>query len=106
MFRAGWSADYADPHNFMNLFTCNSGNNETGWCNENFDNIVRKASSELDLKIRDRLYKQAQKILLDKDIVIIPLYESDQIYLQSDKIKSVNYSKLGVLNFSQIKFKN
>ena len=106
MFRAGWSADYADPHNFMNLFTCNSGNNETGWCNKSFDNIVRKASSELDLKIRDRLYKQAQKILLDKDIVIIPLYESDQIYLQSDKIKSVNYSKLGVLNFSQIKIKN
>ena len=32
MFRAGWAADYPDPHNFMNIFTCNGGNNETGWC--------------------------------------------------------------------------
>ena len=26
IFRAGWAADYPDPHNFMNLFTCNIHN--------------------------------------------------------------------------------
>ena len=50
VFRLGWGADFPDPHNFMNLFECTSGNNETGWCNPEYDRVVEEAAEEKDPK--------------------------------------------------------
>ena len=94
MFRAGWAADYPDPHNFMNLFTCKSGNNETGWCDKVYDELIRKSSSEIDEKERIKYYDKAQEILIYKENVIIPLYESNQIYLKSSRLEDFEYSIL------------
>ena len=106
MFRAGWAADYPDPHNFMNLFTCKSGNNETGWCDKVYDELIRKSSSEIDEKERIKYYDKAQEILIYKENVIIPLYESNQIYLKSSRLEDFEYSKMGIINFSDLNLKN
>jgi oligopeptide transport system substrate-binding protein len=63
--RAGWGADFPDPHNFMNLFECNSGNNRTQWCNNKYDDLVEKAAQETDLEKRKELYDEAQEILTE-----------------------------------------
>ena len=106
MYRAGWSADYPDPHNFMNLFTCKSGNNETGWCNNEYDTLISKASIEDNPEKRAKYYSYAQTILLDNDCVIMPMFESNQIFLKSKRIKNFNYSKLGIIDFSDLEIRD
>ena len=105
MFRAGWIADYPHAHNFMNLFTCNSGNNETGWCNEEYDKKIRLASESYDIEESKYLYWQADLVLTDVDTAIIPLFLSDQIYLQSQRIKNAGFSSMGIIDFNEITLK-
>lgn len=102
MFRAGWAADYPDPHNFMNIFTCNGGNNETGWCSSTYDKIINQASYETLNDVREKLYIKAQNELIFNENIIIPLFISNQIYLKNKRIKEINFSKMGIINFKEI----
>jgi oligopeptide transport system substrate-binding protein len=74
IFRLGWGADYPDPDNFMKLFTANSGNNHTRWKNKKYDQLLELAARELDTRKRARLYDEAQKILCETDLPIMPLF--------------------------------
>jgi len=102
MFRAGWAADYPDPHNFMNIFTCNGGNNETGWCSPSYDKNISLASYQTSRNKREETYFKAQKELIYDKNIIIPLFISNQIYLKNKKIKNVHFSKMGIIDFSEI----
>lgn len=74
VFRLGWGADFPDPDNFMNLFTSESENNHTGWANPRYDEIVLRAAREPDPAARQRLYDEAQRILCEEDVPIVPLF--------------------------------
>ncbi len=74
IFRLGWGADYPDPDNFMKLFTANSGNNNTRWKNPRYDQLLEQAARELDPAKRVKLYDEAQKILCETDLPIMPLF--------------------------------
>ena len=73
IFRLGWGADFPHPHNFLNdLFSCTSGNNNMGWCNEEYDALLAQAAVTPDLADQVPLYNQAQEILME-DLPFIPL---------------------------------
>jgi len=74
VFRLGWGADFPDPDNFMNLFTSYSENNKTGWANPIYDELVERAAREADPAQRQILYDQAQTILCEQDVPIVPLF--------------------------------
>ena len=74
VYRLGWGADYPDPHNFMNLFTSTSANNHSGWANPLYDARVAEASRERDPARRQALYDEAQRILLEQDVPIVPFF--------------------------------
>jgi oligopeptide transport system substrate-binding protein len=70
MYFHGWLADYPDPDNFLRAgFPWH----ETGWRNEVYDRLVRKASQVIDQGERMKLYGQAEGILVD-EAAIMPLY--------------------------------
>jgi oligopeptide transport system substrate-binding protein len=72
MFRLGWSQDYPHPNNFLNdVFGCSAdgkpgGNNETRWCNTQYNDLLRQAAGTLDTSAQLPLYNQAQEILVDE----------------------------------------
>lgn len=78
LFRLGWGADYPDPDNFMNLFTTFSGNNHTGWTSHEFDQLISQGAMENNSEKRLKIYNQAQKLLLEEEAVIIPLFVSNK----------------------------
>jgi oligopeptide transport system substrate-binding protein len=78
IFRLGWSADYPDPDNFMVLFTTDSGNNRTHWGNRYYDELIARAVAESDLGRRQRMYDEAQRILTELDVPIMPLFIAQQ----------------------------
>jgi oligopeptide transport system substrate-binding protein len=71
--RNAWGQDYPHPNNFLNdLFRCGGGNNDTGWCNEEFDALIDQAAAEPDAAVQEQLYQQAEEIMIN-DAVVIPL---------------------------------
>lgn len=68
-FRFGWSADYPDPDNFIwTLFsTKNIGSdNATHYSNSVVDNMLEEARTIKDWKKREKLYQEAEKIIIDE----------------------------------------
>jgi len=106
IFRAGWAADFPDPHNFMNLFECNSGNNETGWCNPLYDEIVETAAGEIDENKRIELYNRAQLILTETDVPIAPFLLSIQQSMLKPYVVGLEPNPLGLIYYNKVSFKN
>jgi len=75
VWRLGWCTDYPDASNFdKDVFRSDSANNNTEWANDEFDALVDQAALETDLQKRHDLYVEAEKILVEEDAVIIPIY--------------------------------
>src|SRR5207249_8580809 len=69
VFRGGWFSDYEDPNNWYNLLwdsASDPGQYNSGWKNDQYDQLVRQAAAELDPAKREQLYGQAEKILADE----------------------------------------
>jgi oligopeptide transport system substrate-binding protein len=71
--RNAWGQDYPHPNNFLNdLFRCGGGNNDEGYCNEQYDALIDQAASEPDVAKQEDLYKQAETMMIT-DQPVIPL---------------------------------
>lgn len=102
LFRLSWGADFPDPDTFMTLFTSTSGNNHGRWKNNTYDNIVSTAAATLDLSSRKALYKKAQKILLEEDIAIAPLFFDSQVLLNKPWVKNFEFNAMDLLFYEKI----
>ncbi len=104
IFRGSWGADYPDPHNFMNLFKCNSGNNETRWCNPSYDQLVDMAAGEKEASKRIKLYDKAQRILTEQDVPIVPYMNAVQQNMIKPYVKGLKPNPLNIINFNKVEF--
>lgn len=102
LWRAGWGADFPDPHNFMNLFECSSGNNHTGWCNERYDKIIEEAAGEHNPARRKALYTEAQRILTEEDVPVAPIYTSIQFSMVKPYVKGLMINELSLLLLDRV----
>lgn len=87
IFRMGWGADYPDPHNFLDIFTSVSGNNNTGWKNRRFDALLAEGAKVREETKRRPIYQTAQRLLLEEDAVIIPLFQTSIEMLVKPHVK-------------------
>src|SRR5690606_38467278 len=71
--RYAWVGDYVDASTFLELMLSDSGNNNTGWANADYDRLVSEARYVLDQEKRFELYRQAEKILMAES-PIAPIY--------------------------------
>jgi oligopeptide transport system substrate-binding protein len=71
--RAGWVGDYPDPNTFLNIWITGGGNNQTGWGDARFDELIGKAQNEPDEQQRNRYFYEAEKILLE-ELPVLPVY--------------------------------
>ena len=98
--RAGWGADYDDPMTFIDLFTSTSGNNDSGWKNPAYDELVKKAYAETDPKARMGYIAEAEKMLMD-EMVIMPLYYYTAIWMGKPNVKGVFIDYAGNIDFNR-----
>lgn len=97
LFEASWGADFPDPDNFMSIFLSKGGNNRTLWKNERYDHLVLEARGLADSKERERRYLEAQKILIEDEAVIIPLYYEPNLALIKPRVKGARLNPLNYL---------
>lgn len=89
VYRLGWIGDFVDAINFLELWTCDSGNNSTNYCNKEYDALIEKARATEDNDARYEIYGQAEEILFGEngDMPIIPFYYYTYQGLERESIK-------------------
>ena len=97
LFEGSWSADYPDPDNFLSIFMSDAGNNRSNWKNAKYDNLINSARTLRDSKVREKIYHQAQKILLEDDAVILPLYYEPNMALVRPRVTGLELNPLNYL---------
>jgi oligopeptide transport system substrate-binding protein len=73
VFRGGWIGDYNDAFTFTQLMYSTNEMNHPGYSSDRYDELVRQAAKEGDLKERAAILGEAESILL-ADMPIIPIY--------------------------------
>jgi oligopeptide transport system substrate-binding protein len=63
--RAGWIGDYLDPTTFLSMWRTGDGNNNTGWSDPGFDELVQSAARQTDAAARLGMLREAEERLLD-----------------------------------------
>jgi oligopeptide transport system substrate-binding protein len=105
VYRLGWIGDYVDPINFLELWTCESGNNSTNFCNKEYDALVAKARATADNDARYEIYGDLEQILLgeDGDVPIAPIYWYTTSYQERESIRETfNESPLGQVDLRDV----
>ena len=72
--RSDWYGDYMDPATFLDMFVSGSGQNRTGWENAEYDRLITAAAVEPDNARRFAVFRDAERILCEEQLPIIPLY--------------------------------
>ncbi len=101
-----WGADFPDAANFYEVFGGSSGTNYTGWKSSEYDNYMEAARSTLDQPSRLTAYAAAEKILLEREVVVLPLFYRKNTVLLNSRVKDFEISPLNYLFFKSVKLKN
>lgn len=99
--RSGWGADYNDPMSFIDMWVSNSGNNDAGFNNEEYDQLVRGAYTTNDNAERMELMAQAEKILVEENQVIMPIYYYSSVSLIKPWVKNLHIDYKGDIDFTR-----
>ncbi|MED0965863.1 peptide ABC transporter substrate-binding protein [Bacillus paramycoides] len=88
---AGWSPDYADPMTFIDMFESKSPYNQMSYSNPKYDEMVEKAGNELmgDAKKRWETLGKAEKLFLEEDAGLVPLYQTGRAYVMKPNVKGI-----------------
>ena len=92
---AGWSADFNDPVNVLDLWVTDGGNNRTGFSNKEYDKDIKIAKTSSDNNIRMNALANAEKILM-KQMPITPLYFNVRSWLIRPWLKDVVIRTVGI----------
>lgn len=105
LYRMGWLADYPDPDNFMALMTSYSDNNYSGWKNKKYDELVETGASTMDKEKRRAIYLEAQKLLTETDVPVVPLFSDVRPLLLSERTQGFGINSLNRWIFKGVYFK-
>ena len=84
--RAGWTGDYPDPNTFLDMWTSFSQQNQTGWSNEKYDELIRNAARTKDVAERLKVFHEAEDLLMD-EMPVMPIYIYTRVYLKKPSVK-------------------
>ena len=107
-YRLGWIGDYVDAMNFLEQWTCDSGNNNTNYCDKSYDKLVEKARNTPDNAQRYELYGQLEEKLLGQNgaMPIIPIYWYTYVQLEKESIQDTyNLNLLDQVDLTKVEVK-
>ncbi|MFQ5956227.1 MAG: peptide ABC transporter substrate-binding protein [Candidatus Brocadiales bacterium] len=87
--RGNWIGDYVDPNTFLDMFVTDGGNNRTGWGNRHYDQLIEAAAEERDRKKRMEIFRDAERILVENELPILPIYYHVSFNIYRPYVKGV-----------------
>ncbi len=71
--RGNWYADYNDPTTFLDCLSTGNGNNDSGYSSLAYDTLLVQASQTHDPSERMKLLQEAEAIIVQNDLPILPI---------------------------------
>ena len=87
--RSSWVGDYKDPNTFLDMFVTGGGNNNCGWSNPRYDELIALAAKESDGAKRFDQFREAETILIRDEMPICPLFNYVVIMFYSARLGGV-----------------
>jgi len=79
--RGGWFGDYGDPTTFLAINRTGDGNNDRNYSNPAFDALLDEARVELDPARRMQILSEAERIIVEQDLPLVPIFHYSQVRL-------------------------
>ena len=79
--RAGWFGDFADPTTFLDIMRTGDGNNDRDFSSPGYDVLLDRARAERDPAERMRLLAEAERVLVEDELPMIPIFHYVSMYL-------------------------
>ncbi|AOE83596.1 ABC transporter substrate-binding protein [Pseudomonas sp. TCU-HL1] len=102
----GWAGDNGDPDNFLtpnlSCAAAKSGENQAGWCNQAFDELIREARAVTEPARRAELYRQALAIFHEQ-APWIPLAHPKQFAAVRKGVEGFRLNPMGSNNYARVK---
>ncbi len=83
----GFGQDYHHPENWLLLWKSQGGLNTGGYSNAEFDSVVDAAADATDPAEATKLWQEAERILLDEDAAVCPLFNYENAWLVKPHVK-------------------
>lgn len=92
-----WGPDYLDPKTFLDLWVTDGGNNKMGYSNPEYDKLIQEATTKYaaDNTKRYENFMKAEKILLEDDAAIAPIYQVARAQLVSPRVEGIYPNAFG-----------
>ncbi len=87
IMRSAWIGDYMDPNTFLDMFVTGGGNNRTGWSNGRYDQLIAAAAKTPDTRKRLHMLREAEDILINRDMPIMPVYFYANLSLRRTSVR-------------------
>lgn len=83
--RASWFADYPDPTTFLEICRTGDGNNDRDFSHPVYDALLDRAAEETDAGARLALLAEAERVLMEEQVPMIPLFHYVDLYMFDPK---------------------
>lgn len=100
--RMGWIADYNDPYSFLEMFdTAKNGNNDTGWENPKYKELLKQAIAEVDTTKRLELLKEAEAVAVS-EFPVAPIYYYTNLSVKQKYVKNMGPDRIGIIQLKNV----
>jgi oligopeptide transport system substrate-binding protein len=94
----GWGPDYQDPLTFLELFATSSG--ITDYRSPEYNRLIRTARTDFsNIEERWRDMQEAERVLIEKDVVISPMYQNGALQLTKPYVKGLAIHPVGETDY-------
>jgi oligopeptide transport system substrate-binding protein len=90
----GWSSEFFDAYNILDLFPCGSAFNISQWCDRSYDRLMQRAVRTLDDEERWAIERQLVQKLQD-EVPAIPLYSVSEYVQLRGRARGFRWSPIG-----------
>ena len=105
-FRASWIADYPDEENYLSLFYSKNftpgGPNYTHFSDPRFDVLYKKSLSVIDMKKREKLYREMDSLIMEQAPVAILYYDEALRFVQK-RVEGMTLNPINLLNLERVR---
>ncbi len=100
--RRGWIGDYVDPNNFLDLYLTDGGNNNTGYSDTRYDEMILKRAPEAGTREeRFAIFREAETMLMEQ-MPILPIYTYTSKHLIHHTVKGMPANLMDSLNLKYV----
>jgi oligopeptide transport system substrate-binding protein len=105
LFRFAWMAPFRDPVPHLRVHVTGDPSNYARWSDPRYDKLVDEIATLSPGAEREAKIREAQRILVDEEAVIVPLYHYVQVHAVSEAVEGFRVNPFGMIRFDELGLK-